>query len=298
MSDLASGPAVTGAAAAPAGATGPDLPEASADGTTQAATVAAVRAFNRFYTNTIGLLRGKYLDTPYSLTEARILFELAQRDVSEVTGLRRAVDIDTGYLSRILARFESDGLISRQRSAADGRRQVIRLTEAGRSVVTGLDSRSAAQTRDMLAAVHAEDQRRLLEAMRLITDVLSGPAQPRGYLLRARRDRRPDQRKSLQVVRVGQRPAATGQPGLDPVDVGVRRLMVGDLGDGPADRLRRFRLALVGQFLPDGRDLVVGQLAAQEGEQRKVVHVGHALGVTRAQPVDDLAQHRGQCHVL
>src|ERR1043166_3974495 len=90
--------------------------------------VAAVRGFNRFYTNALGLLRGKYLDTPYSLTEARLLFELAQRDTSEVTDLRRTVDIDPGYLSRILARFESDGVIARQRSAADGRRQVIELT--------------------------------------------------------------------------------------------------------------------------------------------------------------------------
>ena len=80
------------------------------------AAVAAVRGFNRFYTNVIGLLRGKYLDTPYSLTEARLLFELAQRDTSEVTDLRRTVDIDPGYLSRILARFEADGLITRQRS--------------------------------------------------------------------------------------------------------------------------------------------------------------------------------------
>src|SRR5579863_8389989 len=127
------------------------------------AAVAAVREFNRFYTNTIGLLRGKYLDTPYSLTEARILFELAQGEASEVTDLRRTVDIDAGYLSRILSRFESDGLISRERSAADGRRQVIRLTGSGRSVVAGLDSRSATQARDMLAALHDEDQRRLLE---------------------------------------------------------------------------------------------------------------------------------------
>src|SRR5579864_8271563 len=99
------------------------------------AAVTAVRGFNRFYTNVIGLLRGKYLNTPYSLTEARLLFELAQRDASEVTDLRRTVDIDPGYLSRILARFESDGLIARQRSAADGRRQVIRLTARGREVV-------------------------------------------------------------------------------------------------------------------------------------------------------------------
>lgn len=148
------------------------------------ATVAAVRAFNRFYTNMIGLLRGKYLDTPCSLTEARLLFELAQRDASEVSDLRRTVDIDAGYLSRILARFASDGRITRQRSAADARRQVISLTEVGRSVVAGLDARSAAQTRDMLAAVRDQDRRRLLDAMHVITDVLSGSPQPRGYVLR------------------------------------------------------------------------------------------------------------------
>jgi DNA-binding MarR family transcriptional regulator/N-acetylglutamate synthase-like GNAT family acetyltransferase len=148
-------------------------------------TVAAVREFNRFYTNVIGLLRGKYLDTPYSLTEARLLFELAQRDASEVTDLRRVVDIDAGYLSRILARFEADGLIWRQRSAADARRQVIRLTEAGHSVIAGLDARSAGQTREMLADVRAEDRRRMLDGMRVITEVLTEAPRPRGYLLRA-----------------------------------------------------------------------------------------------------------------
>src|SRR6202050_4038706 len=86
----------------------------------------AVRGFNRFYTNVIGLLRGKYLETPYSLTEARLLFELAQRDASEVTDLRRVIDIDAGYLSRILARFEADGLIWRQGSRAGAGLHVIR----------------------------------------------------------------------------------------------------------------------------------------------------------------------------
>ena len=155
------------------------------NGTAGDAAVTAVRAFNRFYTNMIGLLRGKYLDTPYSLTEARILFELAQRDASEVTDLRRTVDIDAGYLSRILARFQADGLITRQRSATDGRRQVISLTANGRSAVAGLDARSAAQTRDMLAAVHDDDRRRLLDAMHVVTDVLSESPRPRGYLVRA-----------------------------------------------------------------------------------------------------------------
>jgi len=163
-----------------------DNPAAMADGADDAA-VAAVRGFNRFYTNVIGLLRGKYLDTPYSLTEARLLFELAQRDTSEVTDLRRTVDIDPGYLSRILARFESDELITRQRSAADARRQVIRLTEVGRSVVAGLDAQSAKQTRGLLAGLRDEDRRRLLDAMRVITETLTGSPQPRGYLLRAPR---------------------------------------------------------------------------------------------------------------
>jgi DNA-binding MarR family transcriptional regulator/GNAT superfamily N-acetyltransferase len=151
------------------------------------AAVAAVRGFNRFYTNVIGLLRGKYLDTPYSLTEARLLFELAQRDSSEVTDLRRTVDIDPGYLSRILARFESDGLIGRQRSAADGRRQVISLTGSGREVVAGLEARSAEQTRGMLADLRDDERRRLLDAMRVITETLTESPQPRGYLLRAPR---------------------------------------------------------------------------------------------------------------
>ena len=147
----------------------------------------AVREFNRFYTNVIGLLRGKYLDTPYSLTEARLLFELAQREASEVTDLRRIVDIDAGYLSRILARFESDGLIGRQRSAADRRRQVIRLTGGGRDVVAGLDARSAEQTRALLAGVREPERRHLLAAMRVITETLTGSPRPRGYLIRAPR---------------------------------------------------------------------------------------------------------------
>ena len=158
-----------------------------ADGTPDDAAVAAVRGFNRFYTNVIGLLRGKYLDTAYSLTEARLLFELAQRDTSEVTDLRRTVDIDPGYLSRILARFESDHLIGRQRSAADARRQVIRLTGAGRAVVAGLDARSAGQTRVMLAGLRDDERRQLLGAMRTITETLAESPQPRGYLLRAPR---------------------------------------------------------------------------------------------------------------
>ena len=142
--------------------------------------VAAVRAFNRFYTNVIGLLHGMYLDMPYPLTEARLLFEMARRDVTAVTDLRRTLDIDAGYLSRVLARFEADGLVTRRRSAADARRQDVALTEAGRDAAVELDARSASQIGELLAGV---DRPRLLAAMREITGLLGG-SRARAVVLR------------------------------------------------------------------------------------------------------------------
>ena len=142
--------------------------------------VAAVRAFNRFYTNVIGLVRGKYLDMPYSLTEARLLFEMARRDVTAVADLRRALDIDAGYLSRVLTRFEAGGLVTRQRSASDARRQDVALTSAGRAAAAELDSRSNSEVGDLLAGV---DRPRLLAAMGEITDLL-GKREARAVVLR------------------------------------------------------------------------------------------------------------------
>jgi DNA-binding MarR family transcriptional regulator/GNAT superfamily N-acetyltransferase len=146
--------------------------------------VAAVREFNRFYTNVIGLLREGLLDTPYSLTEARILFELARDAEAETTLLRRRLDIDAGYLSRLLARFEDDGLVRRARSPADGRRQVIGLTAAGRAVFTNLDARSGDQIRALLAALSPEDRRRLTGAMASIREIIEPAPAPAMFLLR------------------------------------------------------------------------------------------------------------------
>ena len=135
--------------------------------------VAEVREFNRFYTATIGVLRDGLLRTPYSLTEARVIFELAQRDDTEVLALRRTLDLDAGYLSRILARFAADGLVDRVRSATDGRRQVIRLTASGREAYTLLDERSRAEIQAMLDGLPPADQRRLTRAMSTIRGLLS-----------------------------------------------------------------------------------------------------------------------------
>jgi DNA-binding MarR family transcriptional regulator/GNAT superfamily N-acetyltransferase len=149
--------------------------------------VAAVRAFNRLYTNVIGVLRGGYLNTPYSLTEARLLFELGQRDRTEVSALRRGLDIDAGYLSRILSRFEGDQLITREKSDTDARRQVIALTAAGRALQHSLDTRAAEEIGALLGRLGEEAQQRLVASMREITQVLTGAATPRAYLLRAPR---------------------------------------------------------------------------------------------------------------
>jgi DNA-binding MarR family transcriptional regulator len=113
-----------------------------------AAQVSQVRAFNRFYTNIIGVLHGMYLDTPYTLTEGRVLFEIARRPAVEVSWLRRELDIDAGYLSRVLSRFAADALVTRHRSEADARRQEIRATDAGRPA----DRRPAARSRLRRAA--------------------------------------------------------------------------------------------------------------------------------------------------
>jgi DNA-binding MarR family transcriptional regulator/predicted N-acetyltransferase YhbS len=133
----------------------------------------AVRAFNRSYTRTIGLLQEGLLDTAFSLTEARVLFEVGQADSVEVVDLRRALGLDAGYLSRILSRFESDHLIRRRRSEADGRRQVIMLTEKGRDSYRMIDARSAGETQALLDTLTEDDQHRLLEAMDEITRLVA-----------------------------------------------------------------------------------------------------------------------------
>jgi DNA-binding MarR family transcriptional regulator/GNAT superfamily N-acetyltransferase len=141
------------------------------------------RDFNRFYTGVIGILGEGLLDTPYSLTEARVLFELAQRDSCEVAELRRTLGIDAGYLSRMLARFAADGLVSRERSATDARRQVIRLTKSGRATFGRLNTRSIAEIERLLAGLGEDERRRLLAAMGTIRQLLE-PA-PRTLTLRA-----------------------------------------------------------------------------------------------------------------
>ena len=134
--------------------------------------IEAVRRFNRFFTRRIGVLREGLLHSPYSLTEARVLFEVAHRDQVTASDLWRELGLDPGYLSRILGRLEQGGLIGKARSETDGRRRLLSLTPEGKAAFSLLDDRSREEVAELLGELSEGDQRRLLEAMRTIESVL------------------------------------------------------------------------------------------------------------------------------
>jgi DNA-binding MarR family transcriptional regulator/GNAT superfamily N-acetyltransferase len=136
------------------------------------ARIEAVRRFNRFFTRRIGVLREGLLHTPYSLTEARVLFEVANREEATASDFARELGLDPGYLSRTLAGLERRGLIQKAPSEADGRRRILSLTSDGLEAFTLLDVRSREEIAELLDGLPEEEQRRLLEAMRTIENVL------------------------------------------------------------------------------------------------------------------------------
>lgn len=146
---------------------------------------AAVRHFNRLYTRQIGLLTEQYLDSPFSLTEARVIYELAQHDAADpqaattATDLGRELGLDAGYLSRLLRGFQGSGLLRRQPSPRDGRQSLLRLTAKGRQAFRALNARSQRDLEAMLGALPVADQTRLVGAMQAIEGLLADPAAPR-----------------------------------------------------------------------------------------------------------------------
>jgi DNA-binding MarR family transcriptional regulator/N-acetylglutamate synthase-like GNAT family acetyltransferase len=147
--------------------------------------VAAVRRFNRFYTKQIGLLHEGYLESPFSLAEVRVLYELAHRDTPTAAELRRELGLDAGYLSRILRGFEKRGLIHRTPSEADGRQTLLSLTEKGRRAFAPLHTRSRDEIGALLSRLSPAEQHRALEAMHTIEQLLGALPEPRApYLLR------------------------------------------------------------------------------------------------------------------
>ena len=147
--------------------------------------IEAMRAFNRFYTRQIGLLDEALLKSSFSLTEARVLYELANREGMVASDLVRDLALDPGYLSRLLKKFEERGLVERAAMEADSRRSEITLTLAGRQAFAPLNEGSNDQVQALLDRLPRNDQDRLVKAMQVVRRLLGDGAEPRvPYLLR------------------------------------------------------------------------------------------------------------------
>jgi len=150
--------------------------------------IAAVRRFNRFYTRQIGVLRKNYLGSPYSLGEMRVLYELAHNGARTATDIGRALDLDAGYLSRVLRNFEKRGFISRTTSPDDARQSYLELTARGEKAFAPFERRSQDQAGGMLKTLSTDEQAQLVAAMTTIESLLDGGAGPkREYTLRPHR---------------------------------------------------------------------------------------------------------------
>ncbi|MEV6172656.1 bifunctional helix-turn-helix transcriptional regulator/GNAT family N-acetyltransferase [Streptomyces sp. NPDC051954] len=142
-------------------------------------TVQDIRAFNRFYTNVIGALDySRHLYAPYTLTESRVLYELARSPHTDAADLRAELSLDSGYLSRILNKFEQDGLIERALSRRDPRRRTVALTARGRETAALLAERADESVGALLSTVPPADRPRLTEAMHTVRTVLSAARPP------------------------------------------------------------------------------------------------------------------------
>jgi DNA-binding MarR family transcriptional regulator/GNAT superfamily N-acetyltransferase len=135
--------------------------------------ITAVRQFNRFYTRQIGVLRKTYLDSPYSLGEMRVLYELAHADELTASDIARALDLDAGYLSRLLRNFEKRGLISRKTSKKDGRQSHLALTARGHKLFAPMEERSQRDASAMLDRLKPSQQAQIVAAMTSIETLLT-----------------------------------------------------------------------------------------------------------------------------
>jgi len=152
------------------------------------ARIAAVRAFNRFYTRRIGVLDEHLLDSEFSLTEMRVLYELAHGPTTTAGALAATLGLDPGYLSRLLRRFEIRRFVSRTEAPDDRRRSLLQLTARGRAALAPLERRAADAIAGLLAPLSGDAQREVVDAMGTIERSLGGarPA-PRNYILRPHR---------------------------------------------------------------------------------------------------------------
>ena len=155
------------------------MPEQSID-----AQVSAIRAFNRFYTRKIGVVDG-IASSPFSLAEARVLYELAHREEPTATDIRKELGLDAGYISRILRDFERRKLVTREQSKTDERQRVLSLTAKGRKAFAPLDERSNRDVATMLEELSPTERKQLVNAVQTAHRLLGDKVEPRTpYVLR------------------------------------------------------------------------------------------------------------------
>jgi DNA-binding MarR family transcriptional regulator/GNAT superfamily N-acetyltransferase len=147
--------------------------------------IETVRRFNRFYTKKIGVLHEGLLRSPFSLTEARVIYELAHHEKTTATELCNELGLDAGYLSRILRSFKKRSLIKKQFSQTDGRQNLLSLTERGKEAFATLNTRSRNEVGTMLRDLSTENQHHLVKAMHTIEGLLGARTEHKvPYLLR------------------------------------------------------------------------------------------------------------------
>jgi DNA-binding MarR family transcriptional regulator/GNAT superfamily N-acetyltransferase len=146
--------------------------------------VAAIRGFNRFYTRKIGVIDGT-ASSPFSLAEARVLYELAHRERPTATHIRKELGLDPGYMSRILREFERRKLVTRERSKTDEREKFLSLTAKGRRAFAPLDERSNREVAAMLEDLSPAARKELIGSAQTIRRLLGDQPEPKTpYLLR------------------------------------------------------------------------------------------------------------------
>ncbi|MEV0776806.1 helix-turn-helix domain-containing GNAT family N-acetyltransferase [Streptomyces sp. NPDC050428] len=269
-------------------------------------TIQEIRAFNRFYTNLIGALNySKHLYTPYTLTESRLLYELAHAPGTDAAELRAELSLDAGYLSRMLTKFEREGLVERGPSERDARRQRITLTQQGRGTAALLDERAQEAVGTLLDRVEPDKRSRLAEALRTAREILSDDET-------AADGRRGTVRRDGPVLRepvpgdlgwIVQRHGAvyTAEYGWDIAFEGSVARIVADYAEDHDERLERVWIAEL-----DGRP--VGSIMCVRDETPDTARLrlllvepearGHGLGGQLVQAVVDFARNAGYREVV
>jgi len=175
--------------------------------------ISEFRQFNRFYTNVLGLLNQQIYDSPFSLTETRILFEINSKNNCTAKLLQEELALDRGYVSRILKRFDEQNMIYKEKSEEDGRTYFIHLTEKAKNIYYDLEDKANEQVRFFLRNLDSNKQQTLIKSMNKIEEILSQQINPKEFDVYIKGDFNPEDKKELIIEK--QRAFYTDNYGFD-----------------------------------------------------------------------------------